>query len=189
MKPIYCRPNHLKERALANDPDLVADLFACFRGELTSYLRKRCRNEQDTEDALQEAFANVATKIDSYRGDAPISSWLFTLATNACFRNRRTMKDNSAIHQPHDETLIHNPEEELAQIEQTIEAKLMPLENALEKLNKLDRAVLLLRDGQEMTAKEVSEQLDISESAVKSRLHRARKSMQEILAEYYQPST
>ena len=70
-----------------------------------------------------------------------------------------------------------------AAVEAMLEARLSPLRKALESLGDVDRAVLLLRDGQELSAQETASALDLTESAVKSRLNRARAAVREFIAE------
>lgn len=183
MEGQLCKPDDLKERAARGDPELLQDLFSCYRSDLTAFLRRRCGDATDADDAVQDAFVAAARYLATYRGETPLKNWLYRLASSACTRMRRGRKNDPRLHLEYDEPItpaLHSMGEA---VERMLEARLTPVRSALESLGDVDRAVLLLRDGQGMSAREVGGALELSESAVKSRLHRARKSVRDFLAE------
>ncbi len=180
MKPAYCDSEELTRRARQGDPTLLSELFSCYREDLLGYMGNRCGNATDAEDAVQDAFVNATRAIDGFRGEAAIRTWLYRLAANACTRMRRAKRDDPSMHLSVDEAPI-------AQLQRTIdgvlEARLSPLQRALEGLSEKDRAVLLLRDGAGMKASEAAAELGLTEGAVKSRLHRARQAVRDEVGE------
>ena len=186
-----CNAALLTERAKAGDPDLLKDLFACYREDLLSFLQQRCGNAADAEDAAQDAFVNAARFIDGFRGDAAIRTWLYRLASSACTRMRRGAKGDQSRRRDLDDVRgmavgpsgasAMSPEAAKVAMESMLEARLAPLREALELLNSTDRAVLMLRDGEGMSTRETAEALELTEAAVKSRLNRARKSVRDTL--------
>ncbi len=172
-----CDPVRLTERARVGDPGLLDDLFACYRDDLLAFLRKRCGNNPDAEDAMQDAFAAATEHLQGFRGDAAVRGWLYRLASNACTRMRRGQKGDASIHVE----LADLSAGDQARVEAALEARLLPIRAALGALSDTDRAVLLLRDGQGMSAREAAAELELSEAAVKSRLHRARSQVREAL--------
>lgn len=173
-----CSPSQLTQRARAGDPGLLDDLFACYRDDLLAFLRHRCGHGPDADDALQDAFLAAARHLEGFRGDAPVRSWLYRLASNACTRMRRGRKADPSLHVPFPDLASADQ----AAVEAALEARLVPLRSALAGLSETDRAVLLLRDGQGMSAREAADALALSEKAVKSRLYRARKQVREALS-------
>jgi RNA polymerase sigma-70 factor (ECF subfamily) len=176
MKPA-CDDDALKARVIAGDPAAIDELFRCTHEALTRYLRGRCGNAADADDALQNTFENATRFLDGYRGDATPRSWLFRVAANACTRMRRGKKNTASIHVPvEDRALIDerspDPEARLTSRADVVLA-------AVAALDPVDRTVILLRDGQGLSAKETAAQLGLTEAAVKSRLFRARKVVRE----------
>lgn len=177
-----CKPNELRERAARGDPALLADLFTCFRSDLMGFLRQRCGNTGDADDALQDAFVAATRYLSGYRGETPLKNWLYRLASTACTRMRRGRKNDPKRHSEYEDTAPPAIQKMGQDVEAMLEARLTPLQDALSALNPTDRAVLMLRDGEQMSAREVAAALSITEAAVKSRLHRARQATQARLA-------
>lgn len=176
-----CDAETMRRRALQGDPKLLDDLFGCYRGDLLAFLRKRCSHGADAEDAMQDTFEAAARYLEGYRGDAALKNWVYRLASSACVRMRRGRKNAAVLHQPLDEEKLSRVEAFGQQADRLIEARLGPLQLALKELSSTDRAVLLLRDGQGLSSAEVAAQLDLSQPAVKARLHRARKAVRQRL--------
>jgi RNA polymerase sigma factor (sigma-70 family) len=176
-KKLACDDDALKARVIAGDPAAIDELFRCTHEALTRYLRGRCGNAADADDALQNTFENATRFLDGYRGDATPRSWLFRVAANACTRMRRGKKNTASIHvSVEDRALIDerspDPEARLTSRADVVLA-------AVAALDPLDRTVILLRDGQGLSAKETASHLGLTEAAVKSRLFRARKVVRE----------
>lgn len=180
-KSTTCQPEDLRTRALEGDPTVVQDLIACFQQEILAFLRNRCGNTADAEDASQEAFESVVRYLDGYRGESSIKNWMYRLASTACTRMRRGQKNDPKRHSPIEEEKLTHLATLGQEVESMLEAKLMPISEAINKLNPTDRNVLWLRDGEGLSTEETAEELHLTPSAVKSRLHRARKELQALL--------
>jgi RNA polymerase sigma-70 factor (ECF subfamily) len=175
LKP--CSPDELKERIRTGDPRVVDDLFRCTNASLERFLRARCGNRADAEDALQDTFVSAQRSLSGFRGEASPQSWLFRVAANACTRMRRGKKNDRAMHVDVDNVALI--EERTPNVEALVEMRMVSVVEALQALDETDRAILLLKDGESLTSHEIAEALSLSESAVKSRLFRARKSVRE----------
>ncbi len=177
MQKAACDDEAMQQRIAAGDPAALDELFRCTKDALTRYLRGRCGNVTDADDALQSTFENATRFIDGYRGDATPRGWLFRVAHNACTRMRRGLKNTPSLHVPlEDRALV---DERFTDAEARIASRADVVLQAIEALEPLDQRVILLRDGQGLSAKETAEQLGLSESAVKSRLFRARRAVRE----------
>lgn len=173
----WCNPDRLRERALENDPTLIKDVIGCFRGDLERFLRQRCGHSSDADDALQDVWESTLRYMDGYRGESSIKNWLYRLASSSCMKMRRGQKNNQNIHTSSTLELELTKiafSAQKVEVESMLEAKLMPIREALEKLSPLDQKVLWFRDGEGFSTAEAAETLELSESAIKSRLHRAR---------------
>ena len=107
-------------------------------------------------------------------------NWLYRLAASACTRMRRGQKNDPALHVPL-ESGSRVAESLGKQADALLTARMLPLRQALSSLTAADRAVLLLRDGEGLTAAETAAELGITEAAVKSRLQRTRAVLREKL--------
>jgi RNA polymerase sigma-70 factor (ECF subfamily) len=167
----------LQARIVAGDPRALDELFRSSRDALGRYLASRCGNVTDAEDALQNTFESATRFIEGYRGEANPRSWLFRVAANACTRMRRGHKNTASLHVSIDDRPLID--EGLPNPEERVTSKVDAVFGAIEKLDPVDRKVILLRDGEGLSAKETAAALDLTEAAVKSRLFRARKAVRE----------
>ena len=174
-----CQPEELRARAARGDPALLQDLFECFRGDLMGFLRHRCGNAGDADDAMQDAFVAATRYLSGYRGETPLKNWMYRLASSACTRMRRGRKNDHRLHATYEDGLPPAVDRMGREVESMIEARLSPLRRSLEAMDARDRAVLMLRDGEQMSTREVARALSLTEGAVKSRLHRARKALRD----------
>jgi RNA polymerase sigma-70 factor (ECF subfamily) len=140
---------------------------------------KMCGDPEDAKDVLQETLLAASRGVQSFRGDAAFSTWLYTIARSFCLKQRRRSKfapsddalvsDDGAHETRAIEDPAHTPEQAASQRELGT-----ALEDAIGALNAPYRDVLLLRDVEGLSAPEVADVLGTSVDAVKSRLHRAR---------------
>jgi RNA polymerase sigma-70 factor (ECF subfamily) len=151
--------------------------------QLFAFGQKICGHAEDAKDLVQETFLNAYRGLNDFRGDAKVSTWLYAIAARACIRMRRKKKDAPDRELSLDEFL---PTDEGELRLQPVAAGLDPeqalqnkeLKNALDKaiqaLPRHYRVVLVLRDMEGLSAREVGSIMGLNERAVKSRLHRAR---------------
>jgi RNA polymerase sigma-70 factor, ECF subfamily len=153
---------------------------------------KMLNDPQEAEDILQETFLKAYRHIDGFDGRSSLSTWLYRIATNEALMSLRRKKLDTVSM---DETLdTMEGEVEPVQIVDWCclpEAELMSAEaqarlnQAIEKLPAILRVVFVLRDIQGLSTREVAEVLRLSETAVKTRLSRARLRLREDLSDYY----
>ncbi len=145
--------------------------------------QRLCGHGDDARDLVQETFLNAFRKFKQFRGDAQVSTWLYTIASRACLRMRRKRKGEPDRELSLEEFVPTSEGEFRLQIatqrltpEQALEKKELrrALNTAIQKLPKKYRLVLVLRDMEGLSAREVGTVVGLSERAVKSRLHRAR---------------
>ncbi len=147
------------------------------------FAQRLCGHNDDAKDLVQDTFLNAYRGIKRFRGEAQISTWLYTIATRACIRMRRRRRGEPVRELSLDEFIPTSQGEFHLQIpikgltpEEALEHKELRrmLQQAIQKLPKKYRLVLVLRDMEGLTAKQVSSVMRLNERAVKSRLHRAR---------------
>ncbi len=187
----------------SDDADLVARLKAGDQlayGELVEQNANRIYrvalrmlgNEADAEDVLQETFLSAFKSIDRFEGRASLSTWLYRIATNAALmRLRRKEPVQVSVDEPierDDGDLMPRqffdfcclPEETL--LREEAQAEML---RAVDELTPALRSVFVLRDIEGLSTQETADALDLSISAVKSRLMRARLKLRERLSRYF----
>ena len=147
------------------------------------FAHRLCGEPEAAKDLVQETFLNAYRGFDKFRGDAQISTWLYTIATRACLRMRRRRKGAPERELSLEEFIPASDGEFRLQIpieglspEAALQNKQLreALDAAINRLPKKYKMVLVLRDMEGLSAKEVGAIMGLNERAVKSRLHRAR---------------
>lgn len=147
------------------------------------FATRLCGESEAAKDLVQETFLNAYRGYKAFRGDAQVSTWLYTIASRACMRMRRKRKGEpdhelsleEFIPTQDGEFRLQIPVEGLSPEEALQNKELrQALDQAISKLPKKYRMVLILRDMEGLSAKEVGSIVGLNERAVKSRLHRAR---------------
>jgi RNA polymerase sigma-70 factor (ECF subfamily) len=163
------------------------------QGRVWRYLKSAGAGDADAEDALQETFLAAWRGCDGYRGGASARGWILTIARNALRRMHRTRAGEPADLESLDDlgrdagwggnAWTGDPDGGPALEDRDL------LEWALDRLSADDREVLVLRELEGLSGREVAELLGISEAAMKSRLHRARLRFMAELRSQLEPST
>ena len=150
------------------------------------------QNREDAEDVVQDAFLKAYQKLDQFQGNSKFYTWLVRIAVNEALmklrkrRSDRTVPLDEPIDTGEDEMVREiavwdeNPEETYSRDEL---AKI--LDQAIESLKPAYRTVFILRDIEELSIEETAEALNLSISAVKSRLLRARLQLREKLTRQF----
>ncbi len=181
----------LTQRVLAGQNDAFYELVRPYERAVLMVAKGILHNEADAEEAAQEAILKAFTNLAKFRGDSKFSTWLLRIATNEALMKWRKERRHT-LHDSLDEGRMNGegdyiprdfadwreiPSEALQRKELR-----QALSRALASLPTKYRAVFVLRDVQHFTTAETAEALEISESAVKTRLLRARLQMRDALA-------
>jgi len=179
--------HELLEAARSGDQHALELLLARYQPSLYRFGLRMCRHDQDAQDVVQDTLLAAARSLREFRGEASLSTWLYTITRSFCIKKRRRSKfaPQSEVSldatEGRDALEARDPArgpEELAQGRE-LEAA---LEQAIRALEPGQREVLLLRDVEGLSAPEAAEVTGLSVQAVKSRLHRARVALRERLA-------
>lgn len=122
------------------------------------------RKQADAEDLTQQAFLRAIQKIDRFKGDSSLKTWLHAILFREFTRWRRSIRRVVTLRK--DQPLDRCPFDQLREAQVLL--------NALETLDPLHRAAFVLHEVQGFDVSEVAIALDIPEGTVKSRLHHAR---------------
>jgi RNA polymerase sigma-70 factor (ECF subfamily) len=175
----------------AGDRAEFARLVESYSSRIYRLAMKMLQNQQDAEDILQETFIKAYKALPQFESRSSLSTWLYRIATNeALMFLRRKYPDQISVEQPTDEDEEQAPYE-IVDWCCLPEGELMSaearanLERNVEALPQSLRVVFLLRDVEGLSTRDAAEILDLSETAVKTRLSRARLRLRELLSTYY----
>ena len=194
MNAIVHDDTALVDRALTGDRTAFETLVSPYQRELHVHCYRMVGSLHDAEDLTQETMLRAWRALRSYRGKGPVRAWLYKIATNACLNHIRSRPRLVVPHDAAATTGAVPAEVEVPWLEpypdrvlEMPDAGIDPAEGALARartslaflravqlLPPLQRAVLILRDVLEFSAKEVASFLDTTPTAVNSALQRAR---------------
>jgi RNA polymerase sigma-70 factor, ECF subfamily len=137
-------------------------------------------NEEDARDVVQEVYLRAWKGIGAFRGDSQFSTWLYRITANASStsvsrRRRHRQEPLESVQEPAEERIALQPEP-AAESAATLER----LADAVAELPPKLRAIVVLKDVYGMSHEAIAEELGISVSAAKVRLHRARRKLRDV---------
>lgn len=180
------------EALQAGDRAEFARLVDAYSTQIYRLALKMLGNEQDAEDVLQNTFMKALLSIEKFEGRSSLSTWLYRIAVNEALMSLRRQKPTVPVamdYEDDDDEIQHPtqftdwcclPEDELLSAESK-----GYLDEAIRRLPEKLQVVFLLRDIEGLSIRETSEALDLTETAVKTRLLRARLNLREQLSTYY----
>jgi RNA polymerase sigma-70 factor (ECF subfamily) len=181
------------EALRSGDREAFAQLVETYTGQMYRLALKMLNDAQDAEDVLQNTFIKAFQHVARFEGRSSLSTWLYRIAANEALmmiRKRRPgiiemdaeLVDAGGADISPSEFVDWGllPEEELLSGEAKKE-----LDQAVQNLPEKLRIVFLLRDIEGLSIQETVQVLELSETAVKTRLLRARLRLREELADYY----
>ena len=170
----------LVERCLGGDLAAFEAIYRTHSGRLYGLACRMLGNPADAEDLLQEIFLAAHRKLESFRGDATLGTWLYRLATNLCLDHLRSRATRSRQ--------VTDPFEDEGALpdrgaRRAVEGALtrMDLERALAQLPEGCRTAFVLHDVEGLEHREVADALGIAEGTSKSQVHKARLRLRAIL--------
>jgi len=190
----------LVERLRGGDTVALETLIGRYASRIYRVARGITRTESDAEEVVQDVFLTLARKIDRFDGRAALGTWIYRVTTNAALIKRRGKRAQLEVsleeYLPTFKEDGHRDGERsylLADWSQSPETELLDdearavLKSGIDQLPEPYRAVLLLRDVEELSNDEVAAILGESMASVKSRLHRARMALRERLTRHWAP--
>jgi RNA polymerase sigma-70 factor (ECF subfamily) len=186
----------LARQLIAGSPEGFDKFVEHFRAKIFQYSWLMCGHREDAEEVAQETLLKIFENFDQLREPERIRPWVFRIAKNACLMKRR-----KSVFAPKQElsldelmpALHHEGEQVKLEIADwsALPDRLVlrdelrrAMQRAIAELPDIYRAVILLRDVEDLTTEEAAQVLDITPDAVKTRLHRARLAVRQKLDDY-----
>ena len=163
----------LAERCRQGDLGAFEELYRTHAGRLYGVAFRIVGNAADAEDLLQEIFLAAHRKLDSFRGESALGTWLYRLAVNLCLDYLRSRTGRAIqVTDPLDDEPALAEAGGRGLAERTVSK--MDLERALAQLPEGCRTAFILHDVEGLEHREVAEVMGIAEGTSKSQVHKAR---------------
>jgi RNA polymerase sigma-70 factor (ECF subfamily) len=177
----------LVRRLRSGDEEAVRALAEEYGAKIYQLAFRYMRNREDAEEVAQDVLWKVYRKIQAFRGDSALSSWIYRITFNAAMsRLRRSRLARTANHERDRLFAADAAQERPRQPRQPIDTAPSPhdafftnelrraVAAAIRELPEIYRAPIVLRDVRGLTTEEAGKQLKLKDQTLKSRLHRGR---------------
>ena len=187
----------LIERLRAGDSSAVDDLAAAYGPRIYQLAFRYMKNKEDAEEVAQDVLLKVVRKIEAFRGDSALSSWIYRITFNAAMSRLRNSKftrpaevsaeDVFAAADSADGTRAPRETPDWTNLadDAFMRGQLRArLDAAMQELPPIYRIPVVLRDIQGLSTEEASQMLQVKTQTLKSRLHRGRLILRHRLADF-----
>jgi RNA polymerase sigma-70 factor (ECF subfamily) len=178
----------LIRRLQAGDDSAVHELAERYGSRIFQLAMRYMKNREDAEEVVQDVLMKVYRKVDAFRGDAALSSWIYRITFNTAMSRLRTSRQARAADQERDRAFAaaaasgdeREPSRQQADWSRMPDEELLRLQlrdavaAAIAELPEIYRAPLMLRDIEGLSTEEASTRLHLKDQTLKSRLHRGR---------------
>ncbi len=162
------------------------ELVRRYQDRLFNTVYRLVDSTEDAQDVVQEAFLHAYQSLDRFKGDAQFFTWLYRIAVNSAIslqRKQRTTvrlsvdrEGQGRVPEPHDVSEFSQPDQALERADEE-----RRIQSALNRLSAEHRAVLILKDLEDQKYETMAEILQVPIGTIRSRLHRARLELREVL--------
>jgi len=177
-KPVQDNERETLIQAQQGDPEAFSRLVDAYQRAVFNMCYRMSGNAEDAEDAAQETFLRAFKSMRRYDLNRPFSTWILSIAAHYCIdqvrRRRFQIVSIEDLPVPDLPDLAPGIEKSLSMKEDQQRVRLL-----LQSLEPTDRAAVVMYYWYDFSYDEISRALSLTESAVKSRLHRARRRMAE----------
>jgi RNA polymerase sigma-70 factor (ECF subfamily) len=181
-------------RMRARDGSAVADLASLYGPRIQQLAFRYLRNWEDAEEVAQDVLLKVYRKIEAFRGDAALSSWIYRITFNTAMSRLRTQRQVRTLETAPAEFELENSDvvspvepadwSDLAD-DQVMRTQMREqLVGALKHLPTVYRVPVILRDIHGLSTEEASAILKVKPQTLKSRLHRGRLILRKHLGDF-----
>jgi len=177
--------HHLIAECLKGDQAAFGVLVQRYQDRLYNTVYRLVDNNDDALDVVQDAFLNAYQSLGTFHGDSAFFTWLYRIAVNTAIslkRKRRVMvridggRNGEPTIEPCDSSDLSRPGHALEQAEQE-----RHIRQALARLSPEHRTVLVMKDMEGQKYETMAEVLQVPIGTIRSRLHRARLELRELL--------
>ena len=169
----------LLARYRAGDASAFEELYRQHAGRLYNLAYRMSGGSADAEDLLQEIFLQAHRKLESFKGQSSLGTWLYRLAMNLCVDHLRSRQSKTASVTDSLDAAPHGVP--TPQSRGSLNPTRLDLERAIAQLPPGCREVFLLHDVEGFEHREIAEILGVAEGTSKSQVHKARVKLRAML--------
>ncbi|MCL4797390.1 MAG: sigma-70 family RNA polymerase sigma factor [Bryobacteraceae bacterium] len=185
----------LLEGLCAGDEAAYETLLDRYQQPVYSLVQRLIEDQTEASDVTQEVFLKIFRNVGSFRGQSSLKTWIYRIAVNEAHNRRRWFGRHRKAEvgleadQNGHTWLDHLSDETRTPYDLVLnEERRLAIERALETLNPVFRAAVVLRDQEELSYEEIADVLDVSLGTVKSRILRGREALRRALLEEFEPA-
>jgi RNA polymerase sigma-70 factor, ECF subfamily len=185
----------LAQKLIKGDIEAFDRFVEIYQKKIYALAYNMTHNQMDAQDVTQEVFLTIFRKAHTFQGKSAFSSWVYRVALNAVYMKLRSKKKDQSISVEdafpsfngagYHQEVIRDWSENAESLMFSNETKNV-IQTAVDQLPEKEKIAFLLRDVEGLSTEEAAEALDLSISAVKSRLHRARLILRKKLSGYFE---
>jgi RNA polymerase sigma-70 factor (ECF subfamily) len=179
----------LLDRLCRRDAAAFEWLVRTHQDRVYDFCVRMLADREEASDLAQEIFVSIHANLDKFRRDAKLSTWIFRIARNHCINRLKYLRRRG---RGHVEEVGSVPEATLAEAapaarkpDELIDAQREQelIQKAIARLDEAQRSLVVLRDIEGLSYEEIAEVTDLPMGTVKSRIHRARERLAELVAD------
>jgi len=189
------KDTELLERLKSGDEGALTELADTYSSKIYQLAFRYLRNKEDAEEITQDVLFKVYRKVDAFRGDAQLSSWIYRITFNAAMSRVRTAQFQRSQEEDRqiasdDSESAGAPQRDIADWSNMADERVLRSQlrrrvlRAILALPVIYRAPVMLRDIHGMSTEEASAMLRVKDQTLKSRLHRGRLILRKQLADF-----
>jgi len=176
--------SELIEKCCKGDKEAFGKLVEKYKRSIYTFAYQMTHNHEDADDLSQEAFIRAYENLNKFEPGTNFKAWLFRILRNLCIDHlRHTNRFSSESIENTQEQLLttHNPGPEEKLLISELRQKIF---GAIDSLPESQKTVVICREMQGLSHREIAEITQTPEKTVRWRLHQARKKLQKMLKEY-----
>jgi RNA polymerase sigma-70 factor (ECF subfamily) len=186
----------LIEQLQSGDRYAVEELASAYGSKVYQLAFRYMKNREDAEEVAQDVLMKVVQKIQAFRGDSALSSWIYRITFNTAMSRLRNGKFTRPAEVPEHEMKGQDQEDGLRRLREAADWSSLAdeaffrtqlrgrLAAAMKDLPEIYRTPIVLRDIQGLSTEEASQVLNVKSQTLKSRLHRGRLILRERLSDF-----
>lgn len=186
----------LIEQLQAGVPGAVETLAATYGSKVYQLAFRYMKNREDAEEVTQDVLMKVVNKVEAFRGDAALSSWIYRITFNTAMSRLRNGKFTRPAEVPEHEMQGLDQEDGIRRLREAADWTTLAdeaflrtqlrgrLAEAMKELPEIYRTPIVLRDIHGLSTEEASVLLNVKSQTLKSRLHRGRLILRERLVDF-----
>jgi RNA polymerase sigma-70 factor (ECF subfamily) len=187
MTPEKSEDLQVIDRFKNGDASAFGEIVLKYQDKIYNLCRHMLGNAEDAEDAAQDVFLKAYQALPKFQPEASLYTWLYRIATNTCIDYKKKPIFESLFGDSGEgEKLIHDRASDAPSPEKLYQSRQIgqALEGCLGILSPKLRAIIILKEIEELPYEEIADTLEISMGTVKSRIARAREELQKLMKKF-----